>query len=323
VKRRAFIAGLGSAAAWPVMARAQQPNRVRRVGMLNFSDGKDEVAQFFVKDLRKSLEDLGWNIELDVQWGGGGERGRANAEQLMTRTPDAIVANGTAMLVAAQQVTRSVPIVFFNVSDPVGGGLLQSMSRPGGNSTGFTNYEDALAGKWLEILKEAIPNLERAFAMQDPLSPAWVGQQKSLKSAAVSLGVQLVPAEVRATRDIQNSIDSARGEQNVGFVVMPSVITVAQRPLILDLNLKYKIPAIYPFSMFAKEGGLISYGTSGTGVMKGVASYLDRIFRGERPADMPVQAPTQLELLINRKTAKEIGAEISPALLARADEVIE
>jgi putative tryptophan/tyrosine transport system substrate-binding protein len=317
MRRREFIAALGGAAAWPVVAGAQQPNRARRVGMLNFSDAKDVLAQFFAKDLRKSLEDLGWNIDLDVQWGG------ANAEQLMTRAPDAIVANGTAMLVAAQQVTRSVPIVFFNVSDPVGGGLIQSMSRPGGNSTGFTNYEDALAGKWLEILKEAIPNLERAFAMQDPASPAWAGQQKSLKSAAVSLGVQLVPAEVREARDIQSSIDSARGEQDAGFVVMPSVITVAQRAIILDLNLKYKIPAIYPFSLFAWEGGLISYGISGTGVMKGVASYLDRIFRGEHPADMPVQAPTQLELLINRKTAKEIGAEISPALLARADGVIE
>ena len=323
MRRRDFIAGLGGAAAWPVVTRGQQPNRARRVGMLNFSDEKDALAQFFVKGLRKSLEDLGWNIDLDVQWGGGGERGRANAEQLMTRAPDAIVANGTAMLVAAQQVTRSVPIVFFNVSDPVSGGLIQSMSRPGGNSTGFTNYEDALAGKWLEILKEAIPNLERAFAMQDPASPAWAGQQKSLKSAAVSLGVQLVPAEVRETRDIQSSIDSARGEQNAGFVVMPSVITVAQRAIILDLNLKYKIPAIYPFSLFAKDGGLISYGISGTGLLKEVASYLDRIFRGERPADMPAQAPTQLELLINRKTAKEIGAEISPAVLARADEVIE
>jgi hypothetical protein len=144
MRRREFIAALGGVAAWPMIAQGQQPSCVRRVGMLNFSDGKDEVAQFFVKDLRKSLGDLGWNIELDVQWGGGGERGRANAEQLMTRTPDAIVANGTAMLVAAQQVTRSVPIVFFNVSDPVGGGLIQSMSRPGGNSTGFTNYEDAL-----------------------------------------------------------------------------------------------------------------------------------------------------------------------------------
>jgi len=319
VRRREFIAALGGAAAWPVVARAQQPSRVRRVGMLNFSDAKDELAQYFVKDLRKSLEDLGWNIELDVQWGGG----RANAEQLMMRGPDAIVANGTAMLVAAQQVTRSVPIVFFNVSDPVGGGLIQSMSRPGGNSTGFTNYEDAMAGKWLEILKEAIPNLERAFAMQDPLSPAWVGQQKSLKSAAASLGVQLVAAEVREPRDIQTSIDAARGQQNAGFVVMPSNITVAQRQIIMDLNLKYKIPAIYPFSLFAREGGFISYGISGTGVIKGVASYLDRIFRGERPADMPGQAPTELELLINRKTAKEIGAEISPSLLARADEVIE
>jgi ABC-type uncharacterized transport system substrate-binding protein len=323
MRRREFIAALGSAAACPTIARGQQPNRVRRVGMLNFSDGKDEVAQFFVKDLRKSLEDLGWNIELDVQWGGGGERGRDNAEQLMTRRPDAIVANGTAMLVAAQQVTGSVPIVFFNVSDPVGGGLIQSMSRPGGNSTGFTNYEDALAGKWLEILKEAIPNLERAFAMQDPLSPAWAGQQKSLKSAAASLGVQLVPAEVREARDIQSSIDAARGQQNAGFVVLPSVITVAQRRIILDLNLKYKIPAIYPFDEFAREGGLSSYGTSGTVGVKGVASYLDRIFRGERPADMPAQAPTQLELLINQKTAKEIGAQISPSLIARADEVIE
>ena len=323
MRRREFIAALGSAVAWPMVARGQQPNRLRRVGMLNFSDGKDEVAQFFVKDLRKSLEDLGWNVELDVQWGGGGERGRANAEQLMTRAPDAIVANGTAMLVAAQQVTRSVPIVFFNVSDPAGGGLIQSMSHPGGNSTGFTNYEDALAGKWLEILKEAIPNLERAFAMQDPLSPAWVGQQKALKSAAVRLGIQLVPAEVREIRDIQSSIDAARGEQNAGFVVMPSVITVAQRPLILDLNLKYKIPAIYPFSMFVREGGLLSYGTSGIVGAKGVASYLDRIFRGERPGDMPAQAPTQLELLINRKTANEIGVQIAPMLLARADEVIE
>jgi putative ABC transport system substrate-binding protein len=187
--------------------------------LAGFSD-TDDLGQPFVRDLQKSLNDLGLNIELDIQWGFAGAQ--AKAEQLMLHAPDAIVANGTAMLIAAQRVTQTVPIVFLNVSDPVGGGLIQSMSRPGGNSTGFTNYEDAMAGKWLEILKEAIPNLERAFAMQDPLSPAWVGQQKSLKSAAASLGVQLVPAEVREPRDIQTSIDAARGQQNAGFVVMPS-----------------------------------------------------------------------------------------------------
>jgi putative ABC transport system substrate-binding protein len=207
--------------------------------MLNFSDGKDEVAQFFVKDLRKSLEDLGWNIELDVQWGGGGERGRANAEQLMTRTPDAIVANGTAMLVAAQQVTRSVPIVFFNVSDPVGGGLIQSMSRPGGNSTGFTNYEDALAGKLLEILKEAIPNLKRAFAMQDPLSPAWVGQRN--RSNRRQLLSTAVPAEVRETQDIQSSPDAVRGNKR-GLCGNAERHHCGAAPDYSDLNLKYKIP---------------------------------------------------------------------------------
>jgi putative tryptophan/tyrosine transport system substrate-binding protein len=227
------------------------------------------------------------------------------------------------MLVAAQQVTQTIPIVFLNVSDPVGGGLIQSMSRPGGNSTGFTNYEDALAGKWLELLKEGLPNLQRAFAIQDPSSPAWIGQLKSIKSAADGLALRLVPAEVRDLPDIQNSIDAARAEANTGLVVMPSVFTVGHRSAILDLTLQYKLPAIYPFSLFVRDGGLMSYGTGGAWGQRQVASYLDRIFRGQRPADMPVQAPTQLELLINRKTAKEIGAQISPSLLARADEVIE
>ena len=321
MKRRAFIAALGGAAVWPVAARAQQPERVRRVGVLaGFSD-TDDVGQYFVRELRKSLNDLGWNIELDIQWAFAGAR--AKAEQLMLHAPDAIVANGTAMLIAAQQVTQTVPIVFLNVSDPVGGGLIQSMSRPGGNSTGFTNYEDAIASKWLELLKEGLPNLQRAFAMQDPTSPSWIGQLKSIKSAADGLALGLVPAEVRDLRDIQNSIDAARAEANTGLVVMPSVLTVGHRGVILDLTLQHKLPAIYPFSLFVRDGGLMSYGTGGTWGQRPVASYLDRIFRGQRPADMPVQAPTQLELLINGKTAKEIGAQIAPALLARADEVIE
>jgi putative tryptophan/tyrosine transport system substrate-binding protein len=248
---------------------------------------------------------------------------RAKAEQLIFHAPDAIVPNGTAMLIAAQQVTQTVPIVFMNVSDPFGGGLIQSMSRPGGNSTGFTNYEDDISGKWLELLKEGLPNLQRTFAMQDPSSPSWIGQLKSIKSAADGLALGLVPAEVRDLRDIQNSIDAARAEANTGLVVMPSVFTVGHRGSILDLALQHKIPAIYPFSLFVRDGGLMSYGTGGAWGQRQVASYLDRIFRGQSPADMPVQAPTQLELLINRKTAKEIGVQISPSLIARADEVIE
>jgi putative tryptophan/tyrosine transport system substrate-binding protein len=321
MRRRAFIAALGGAAAWPLVARGQQSNRVRRVGVLvGFSD-TDDLGQDFVRELRKSLTDLGLNIELDLQWGFAGAR--AKAEQLMSHAPDAIVANGTAMLIASQQVTKTVPIVFMNVSDPVGGKLVQSMSRPGGNSTGFTNYEDDIGSKWLELLKEGLPNLQRAFAMQDPSSPSWIGQLKSIRSAADGLGLGIVPAEVRELRDIQNSIDAARSQANTGLVVMPSVFTVGHRSAILDLTLQHKIPAIYPFSLFARDGGLTSYGTGGAWGQRQVASYLDRIFRGQRPADMPVQAPTQLELLINRKTANEIGAQISPTLLARADEVIE
>jgi putative tryptophan/tyrosine transport system substrate-binding protein len=321
VKRREFIAALGGAAAWPLVVRAQQPSRARRVGVLVGFSETDDLGQDFVRELRKSLSDLRLNIELDLQWGFAGAH--AKAEQLMSNAPDAIVANGTAMLIAAQQVTKTVPIVFLNVSDPVGGKLIQSMSRPGGNSTGFTNYEDDIGSKWLELLKEGLPNLQRAFAMQDPSSPSWIGQLKSIRSAADGLALVLVPAEVRELRDIQNSIDAARSQANTGLVVMPSVFTVGHRSAILNLALQHKLPAIYPFSLFARDGGLMSYGTGGAWGQKQVANYLDRIFSGQRPADMPVQAPTQLELLINRKTAKEIGAQISPTLLARADEVIE
>jgi putative tryptophan/tyrosine transport system substrate-binding protein len=167
------------------------------------------------------------------------------------------------MLIASQQVTKTVPIVFMNVSDPVGGGLVQSMSRPGGNSTGFTNYEDDIGSKWLELLKEGLPNLQRAFAMQDPSSPSWIGQLKSIRSAADGLGLGIVPAEVRDLQDIQNSIEAARVEANTGLVVMPSVFTVGHRRAILDLSLQHKLPAIYPFSLFARNGGLMSYGTGG------------------------------------------------------------
>ena len=321
MRRREFIVGLGGAIAWPLAAQGQQSNRVRRVGVLvGFSD-TDDLGQDFVRELRKSLTDLGLNVELDLQWGFAG--GRAKAEQLMSHAPDAIVANGTAMLIAAQQVTQTVPIVFMNVSDPVGGGLIQSMSRPGGNSTGFTNYEDDIGGKWLELLKEGLPNLQRAFAMQDPSSPSWIGQLNSVKSAAAGLALGLVAAEVRDPGDIQNSIEAARAGANTGLLVMPSVFTVGHRGVILNLTLQHKLPAIYPFSLFVRDGGLMSYGTAGAWGQRQVASYLDRIFRGQRPADMPVQAPTQLELLINRKTANQIGAQISSTLLARADGVIE
>jgi putative tryptophan/tyrosine transport system substrate-binding protein len=244
MRRREFIAALGGVSAWPIVAIAQQPSRPRRVGVLvGFSD-TDDLGQDFVRELRKSLNDLGLNIDLDLQWGFA--EGHAKAEQLMSHAPDAIVANGTAMLIAAQQVTQTVPIVFLNVSDPVGGRLIQSMSRPGGNSTGFTNYEDAIGGKWLELLKEGVPNLQRAFAMQDPSSPSWIGQLASIKSAANGLSLGLVPAEVRDLRDIQNSIDAARAEANTGLVVMPSVFTVGHRGAILDLTLQHKLPAFIP-----------------------------------------------------------------------------
>ena len=328
IKRRDFITLLGgAAAAWPLAARAQQPERIRRIGMLMGRVADDPEAQARLKAFVLGLQQLGWaegrNVRMDVRWTAGvAEQLHKYAEELVALMPDAILADGAVSVSALQGVTRSVPIVFVAVPDPVGAGFVKSLARPGGNTTGFTAFEYAIAAKWLELLKEIAPSVTRAAVLRDPTIAAGIGQFAAIQAVG-SIAMELSVVDLRDADAIKQDVAEFAGSPNGGLIVTVGPFGANHPNVITTLAARYKLPAVYPFRYFVGVGGLISYGPDLVSQFRPAADYVDRILKGTRPADLPVQAPTKYELVINLKTAKALGIDVPPTLLARADEVIE
>jgi putative ABC transport system substrate-binding protein len=326
MKRREFITLLGGAAAWPPLAaHAEQPERMRRIGVLMNLAADDPQGQARIAAFVQGLAQLGWtegrNVRIDYRWGpGDAERYRRYAAELVRLAPDIILASASPTVAAFQQTNRTVPIVFASVIDPVGAGFVASLARPGGNSTGFITFEYALAAKWLELLKEIAPGVTRAAVLRDPATAAGIGQFAAIQGAA-SLGVELSPIAVHDAGEIERTVAAFARGSNGGLIVVAGAS--GHRELIIMLAARHRLPAVYPFRFDATNGGLISYGPDIVDQYRRAAAYVDRILKGEKPADLPVQAPTKYELVLNLKTAKALGLEVPPTLLARADEVIE
>jgi putative tryptophan/tyrosine transport system substrate-binding protein len=329
MRRREFISLLGSAAAaWPLAALAQQTERVRRIGVLLNVAADDPESLTRVTAFAQGLQELGWidgrNVRIDYRWGGADVgRIRKYAAELLTLAPDVIVSSGTPAVAALEQATSTVPIVFVQVPDPVGSGHVESLARPGGNATGFATFEYGFGGKWLELLKEISPHVTRAAVLRDVALAAGSGQFGAIQSVAPSLGMELSPVGVRDASEIERAVTAFARGSNGGLIVTGSSLALVHRDLIVSLAARYKLPAVYPYRYFATGGGLISYGPNAVDPSRRSAGYVDRILKGEKPADLPVQAPTKYELVINLKTAQALGLAMPPAVLSRADEVIE
>jgi putative ABC transport system substrate-binding protein len=327
MKRREFITLIGgAAAAWPLAARAQQGDRMRRIAVLMNVDNADQRINYAA--FLQVLQQLGWtdgrNVRIDTRWAGGhASEIRNYAAEMVALTPDVIVATGTAALPSILQATRTVPIVFVNVADPVGAGFIDSMARPGGNATGFVQFEYTLSGKWLELLKQIAPGVTRAAVLRDPAIASGIGQFAVIQAVAPSAGVEVSAINVRDAGEIERAVTAFARTPNGGLILTTSALSVTHRELIIALAAQYKLPAVYYRRYFVTSGGLISYGYDIVQQYRGVAGYVDRILKGEKPADLPVQAPTKYELVINLKTAKALGLDVPAQLLARADEVIE
>jgi putative ABC transport system substrate-binding protein len=327
-RRREFISLLGGAAAWPLAARAQQGERVRRIGVLMNTVADDPEGKARNAAFERGLQELGWtdgrNVRIDYRWGAGdADRIRRYAAELVSLSPDVILTVGSATAGPLLQVTRTVPIVFVQAPDPVGAGFVDSLARPGGNATGFTLFEYGISGKWLELLKEIAPRVTRVAVLRDPAIAAGTGQLGAIQSAAPSFGVELSPLGVRDPGEIERAITAFARSSNGGLIVTVSTLAGVHRDLIVTLAARYKLPAVYYARYIVAGGGLISYGPDFVDQHRRAAGYVDRILKGEKPADLPVQAPTKYELVINLRTAKALGLEVPPSLLARADEVIE
>ena len=328
MRRRSFITLLGgAAAAWPLVTGAQE--RVRRVGVLvgaQPADDPESLANFAA--FLQGLQQLGWgegrNIQIDYRWGlGNADNVRKYAMELAAVAPDVILASGTSTMTPLLQATRTVPIVFVNVADPVGAGFVDSLSRPGGNATGFLQFEYGLSAKWLELLKEIAPGVTRAAVLRDPAITAGVGQFAIIQSVASSVGVEVSPVNVRDASEIERAVTAFARSANGGLIATTSALTLLHRDLIITLAARHQLPAVFNRRSYVTSGGLISYGADLVDQYRRAAAYVDRILKGEKPADLPVQAPTKYELVINLKTAKALGLNVPPSLLARADEVIE
>jgi putative tryptophan/tyrosine transport system substrate-binding protein len=327
--RREFIAGLGSAAAWPLAARAQQPNRMRRIGVLISADENDPLYKPRLSAFTQALADLGWivgrNVRMDLRWAGGdNNRLPAFAQELVGLQPDIILTNSTPPTVALQRETRTIPVVFVNVTDPVASSLVTRLDRPSGNITGFGGYEASLGGKWLELLSEIAPGLKRAAIMFNPdTAPYASAYMPSIEAAARSLKVVPIIAPVHSDAEIETAITALGREPGGGLVLLPDVFTATHRPPIILAAARNNVPAVYSQSNFFRDGGLLSYGVDGVDIWRRAASYVDRILRGEKPGDLPVQFPTKFEMVVNLKTAKALGLTVPQSILLRADEVIE
>jgi len=327
VKRREFIALLGGATAWALAARAQQGDRVRRIGVLMNYTADDPESMARITVFVQSLHGLGWtvghNLQIDYRFGAGDvERYRRFASELVSLAPDVLVTSGAVAVEALQRTTRAVPIVFVTVTDPVGGGLVASLARPGGNTTGFTLSEYGVSGKWLELLKQIAPNVTRAAVLRDPVAVG-IGQFAAIQAVAPSLQVELSPIDARDAGEIERAVTEFAKRPNGALIVTATAFSTIHRDLIITLAAQHKLPAVYSYRLFVASGGLISYGPDSHDQFRLAAGYVDRILKGEKPADLPVQQPTRLITALNMKTAKALGLTVPPSLLATADEVIE
>jgi putative tryptophan/tyrosine transport system substrate-binding protein len=330
MKRREFITLLGgAAAAWPLAARAQESRRVRRVGVLATVPADDSEIQTRMAAFHQGLQEKGWivgrNIRIDYRWSAAGddEQTRKYAAELIALAPEVVLAVATATVGPLKRVSGTTPIVFVQVSDPVGAGFVESLARPGGNTTGFTLFEFSMSAKWLELLKDIEPSLTRVAVLRDPDLASGIGQFAAMQSVAPSLGMELTPIGVRGASEIERALSAVTQRSNTGLVVLPGSLTLLHRKLIITLAAHHHLPAVYPYRYHVIDGGLISYGPDTIDQYRLAAGYVDRILKGEKPAELPVQAATKFELVINLKTAKALGIEVPPTLLARADEVIE
>jgi len=327
--RREFITLLGgAAAAWPLTARAQQREQMRRIGVLMNLTADDAEGQGRLAAFMQGLQEAGWsvgrNVRVDLRWGGGDpELYRSHAAELVALAPDVFLAAGAIVTRALQRATRTIPIVFANAVDPVGMGFVASLARPGGNATGFTIFEFSMGGKWLELLKQIAPGITRAAVLRDASLASGAGEFGAVQTVAPSFGVELHPVDVRDADEMDRAITTFASESNGGLIVTQNATAILHRKLIIALAARHRLPAIYAYSSFVTDGGLISYGPDSMDGYRRAAGYVDRILKGAKPADLPVQAPTKYELAINLKTAKALGLEVPPSVLARATEVVE
>jgi len=330
MRRRDFIKVVaGSVAAWPLGTRAQQDDGKRRIGYLSLVAESDPENQSWVREFTQRLHELGWtvgrNVRINFRFGNAVDPMRISmlATELIEDHPDVVIASGLAAAVALRQQTLSIPIVFVQVADPVSAGFVTNLARPEGNITGFTNFEFSVGGKWLQLLKECAPAISRIAVVFDPANPSWAAYLRTIEAAAPSFGVQLTPVGVRDAAEITQRVTAFAREPNGAVVVFPSPVTVQHRESIIAAAAERRLPAIYPYRYFAVDGGLMSYGASLLDLYSGAALYVDRILKGAKVAELPVQQPTKYELVINLKTAKALGLSVPSTLLAHADEVIE
>jgi ABC-type uncharacterized transport system substrate-binding protein len=329
VTRREFITLLGvAAAAWPLAARAQQGERVRRIGVLMHTTADEPESQARLAAFMQGLQELGWavgrNMRIDYRWSvGDAARLRKDAAELVALGPEVILAGVGATTQALQQASRTVPIVMAQALDPVGNGYVDSLARPGGNITGFIQFEYALAGKWAELLKEMTPEVARVGVLREPEQPAAVGQWTMIQAVAQSFGAELKPIDLRDASEIERAVSAFARSPNGGLIATVSAAALRHRDLIVTLAVQHRLPTVYPYRIFVTSGGLMAYGVDNDRQYRRAAGYVDRILKGEKPADLPVQSATKYELVINLKTAKAMGLIVPDTLLARADEVIE
>ena len=329
IRRREFIFTLGgAAAAWPLAARAQQREKMRRIGVLMNLASDDAEGQARLAAFLQGLQEAGWavgrNVRIDLRWGAGdADSFRKQAAELVALAPDVVLASGIPAATPLLQATRTVPIVFVQVVDPVGAGLVASLARPGGNATGFTVFEYGMTGKWVELLKEIARGVTRVAVLRDAASTSGIGTLGAIQSVASSFGMELTPVGVSDAGEIERGVTAFAHASNSGLIVTGNTLTIVHRELIITLAARHRLPAVYNMHLFVNDGGLISYGPDSIDPFRRAASYAGRILKGDKPADLPVQAPTKYELVINLKTAKALGLEVPATLLARADEVIE
>jgi putative ABC transport system substrate-binding protein len=327
MRRRQVIGVLGSAAVWPLAVRAQQPGRLRRIGVVSVYAEGDPEGEIRLSAYRNQLQKLGWTegrLQVEVRWAAGNsDRLRAAATEFVSMPVDLIVVASTLGLAAVKPLAPTIPVVFVQVADPVGSGFVTSYAHPGGNITGFTDYDPSIAAKWLELLKEIAPFATHATVLTDPAQSNHRSFLSAIESTSPSLKIQIKIASVRDRAEAESAIGTAAGQANSGLIVLPGPVNNTLREAILQSAARYRLPAVYPQTYYAKDGGLLCYGINQVEQWSKAADYTDRIFRGEKPADLPVQSPTKYDLVINLKTAKALGLTVPPTLLARAEEVIE